>query len=1209
MSDGRRSPREGCEEPEAAETEAEGGQGRARREVLGCCVHRAPPEGVRATSAGAGCVTDGDKGQLIRAKGKYVAHVRNNLSAAMGMVGASLFGPRPLSLPRRPAGDISGRRYQTKARTHAPGGAGGRAVWAHNRLAAAAVVLLTFLTPAAAQDIESPEAQDEEVVKVGVDLVTVNVSVTDGGKRPVTGLLAADFAVSDEGRAVNLDFFEGQGPASLVFVVDTSASMRYEKWGKLQAALKKFLSRARQGNDYTLIAFADRPRLVAESVGAEQLWQSVQALKPDGNTALYDAVLLGLEALGRVPRRHKALILLSDGTDSRSRAVLGEVGANAMARRATVYAVGISRDLYPRFLPSAGERQGWEILRRLAAATGGLSFFPEPDEISGVLDGINADLSAQYTLGYYAVDKAPGWRNVRVSLAPAPRRLLLRYQQRYLRRSDDMPLRGDFYREIANAGGPPAVPERPSSPEPSPQPLPEPSPEPSPEKGSDIPSLKEMSAPTTPAAPAAAPSPAEDRVDTQQSENERVTISTSEVQIDLVVKDKKYRLVKDIEPGDVEVYEDGVRQELKSLRLVNGAVAEGADGRGASNGTKGTEGGGPTLGGNAVAMVFDRLSPGARRLAYEAALAYADNSKRPNDAVGVFITGLSLRVVQPYTNDAKLVRTAIDKVGTQVDALADGGKSNREQLSDLTDRMIELDRVMGTGTGRDGGDWVAARTEQLMLEMTHRTVESFETMERTMQGRATATALLAIVNSMRDLPGRKAVVFFSEGVAIPADVQALFRSVIATANRAGVSIYAVDAAGLRVESARAETRKEIEARSRLRMERLDEASLEGPMTKALERNEDILRLSPESGMARLADQTGGFLVRDTNDLKGRMAQIDQDMSAYYLLSYTPKKPEHDGRFRSVEVKLKRPGLITQARKGYFAIDSTLASPVLEYEAPAVAVAGSGSRPRDIAVRAAALSFPEPARPGLVSFVAEVPARSITFATDARKKQYATDFSVLTLIRDARRQVVKKLSRQYRLGGPLAGLDAARQSPVLFYGEAELDPGVYTVETVVYDSLNQKAGLSTGRLEVPEPDANMPRLSSVSLVERAERLDPAEQKGDNPFRSGALLLYPNLDESPRVRVGSQLPFFFTVYQPAGSPDASPKVYIELLRDGRPSRRAAVELPRPDALGRIQYTGALPLDKLGEGSYELKVLLSVGQRDVSSTLRFAVIGASP
>lgn len=1090
-----------------------------------------------------------------------------------------------------------------------------KAVWANIRWAAAALAVLTLLTPAAAQSLEQSKVEgDDEVVKVGVDLVTVNVSVTDGGRRPVSGLLRADFNVSDEGRAVNLDFFESQGPTSLVFVVDTSTSMKYEKWGKLQAALKKFLARDRAGNDYTLVAFSDRPRLVSESVGAGQLWQSVQALKPDGSTALYDAMLLGLEALGRAPNRHRALILLSDGEDSGSRAALEDVRAEALARRATVYAVGITRDLFPKFRPNPDELKGREILKRLATVTGGLSFFPEPDGIDRVLEGIDKDLSGQYTLGYYAGDKSAGWRNIELSLAPARRRLQLRYPQRYLRRPDDAPLRADFYPEVKTASIPPAsptpLPPQLKGPEPSQESSQSKRPEPSREQGGDLPVLKQAPLPTTLAASLAPPFPAQERGETQQPGNERVSITASEVQVDLVVKDKKFRPVKDLEPGDVEVYEDGVRQELRSLRLVAGEAAGNTDGartQGAALAADAARAGGPALKGNTVALVFDRLSPEARKLAYDAARAYADNSMSPGDSVGVFATGLSLGVVQQYTKDAGLVRAAIDKVGTQADVFSSGGKSNREQVRDITDRLVEVGQSLQGMTGRAGDDFVALKTEQLQLQMTRRTLESFEAMERTLQGRATATALLAIINSMREQPGRKAVLFFSEGVAIPADVQALFRSVIATANRAGVSIYAVDAAGLRVESARAETRKEINARSQLRMETLNDDRLDGPMTKDLERNEDILRLSPESGMAQLADQTGGFLVRDTNDLKGRMAQIDQDMSAYYLISYAPKQHENDGRFHSIEVKLKRSGLTVQARKGYFAVDPTLTSPVLEYEAPAVAVAGGAGRPRDIAIRAAALSFPEPARPGLATVVAEVPARAVTFNADEKKKQYATDFTVLTLIRDARRQVVRKLSRQYRLSGPLAGLDAARQSPVLFYGEAELEPGEYTVEAVVYDSLNRKAGMSTARLEVPVADASAPQLSSVSVVERAERLSPAEQKGDNPFRNGELLLYPNLDEVPRVKAGGQLPFFFTVYQPAGKTDAPPQVSLELLRDGRPAGRTGLQLPRPDAQGRIQYAGALPLDKLGEGTYELKVVLSTGPHTVSRSLRFAVTAA--
>ena len=274
-------------------------------------------------------------------------------------------------------------------------------------------------------------AQDTEVVTVEVDLVTVNVSVTDGGKRPVPNLQAMDFSVTDEGRPVALEFFDSQGPASIVFVIDTSESMKHEKWKKLRDGLKKFLARARVGNDYTLIAFSDEARLVARSVSAEELWRSFNELEPSGHTALYDAVLLGLEALGQAPRRHKALVLLSDGEDNRSRAQLPDVQREALARRATVYAVGLlmRRQIYVKYV-----QKGKEVLNQLAEATGGVASFPNLDEIRGVLEGINTDVSNQYTLGYYAPDATPGWRNIQVGVTPEQRRFRLRYQQRYLKR-------------------------------------------------------------------------------------------------------------------------------------------------------------------------------------------------------------------------------------------------------------------------------------------------------------------------------------------------------------------------------------------------------------------------------------------------------------------------------------------------------------------------------------------------------------------------------------------------------------------------------------------------------------------------------------------------------------------------------------------------------------------------------------------------------
>ena len=294
----------------------------------------------------------------------------------------------------------------------------------NNKWILALGVVVMFWTSAAAQD-------PVDVIKIGVDLVTVNVSVTEKKGRPVMGLQRENFFVTDQGKPVSLQFFDSNGPASIVFVVDISSSMRGEKWENLMKAMKKFLARAHEGSDYTLIVFGDRPQLVACSVAADELWRDLASLRPYGNTALYDAMLLGLNALERVPQRHKAIVLLSDGEDNNSRARLSDVQQAARSHRATIYTVGLRLKQFDR---APWQQNGKEVLDKLTAATGGLMLFPAPEQIRGVLEQINADVSGHYCLSYYPPDTGIGWRHIQVAIARGPQEVNLRYQERYLRR-------------------------------------------------------------------------------------------------------------------------------------------------------------------------------------------------------------------------------------------------------------------------------------------------------------------------------------------------------------------------------------------------------------------------------------------------------------------------------------------------------------------------------------------------------------------------------------------------------------------------------------------------------------------------------------------------------------------------------------------------------------------------------------------------------
>jgi VWFA-related protein len=300
-----------------------------------------------------------------------------------------------------------------------------------------ACFLLVIVSQARAQGSTDLVATDMDVIRVDTTLVTVNVSVTDAKKRHLQGLRLEDFQVTDEGKVVRPEFFDSQGLESIVFVVDVSSSMQGQKWQNLKAGLKHFLAKGREGSDYTLIAFNEKPRLIVSMVNAEQLWQSFISLRPYGETALYDGLLLGLEALDRVPQRHKALVLLSDGEDNCSYAGLPLVEQATLAHRATVYPVGILLDL--GHLPY--HASGKKLLNDLAAATGGFVLFPEAHRIPAVLETIRADLSSQYSLGYYPPDKVPGLHRVQVTIAHNSDRLSLRYQQRYLMTPPQLTLR------------------------------------------------------------------------------------------------------------------------------------------------------------------------------------------------------------------------------------------------------------------------------------------------------------------------------------------------------------------------------------------------------------------------------------------------------------------------------------------------------------------------------------------------------------------------------------------------------------------------------------------------------------------------------------------------------------------------------------------------------------------------------------------------
>jgi VWFA-related protein len=735
-----------------------------------------------------------------------------------------------------------------------------------------------------------------------------------------------------------------------------------------------------------------------------------------------------------------------------------------------------------------------------------------------------------------------------------------------------------------------------------------------------------------------APRPAASPAASQVRELPTFAAATSAVTLDVVVRDKRGRMVRDLTQADFEVYEDGAKQAIETFEVFGRRGGEKAGAAAAPAapaaidplpGPAGTPGSRPLPTAAAppadpqqrpqvIAFVFDRLSAEARSLAHKAALGYLEGGHVAGDLVGVFAIDLALRTIQPFTDSTGLIRAGLQRAASQANT---SFSSDRASMRDLLDGAIAGQEAgdaaagaspsgpgaatVGQGAGAAAASGaIAQAVASLQVQM----LRSFEALERDQQGFATTNALLAVVSGLRSLPGRKTVVFFSEGLAIPPNVAAQFRSVIHTANRGNVSVYAMDAAGLRAQSMNDEMHREMRqaaARRRREIESGRDDPGGGSMIQALERNEDLLRLHPESGLGQLAAETGGFLIRDTNDAASAFRRIEEDMRFQYLIGYTPSNENYDGRFRSIAVKLKRPGLQVQTRQGYYAVRAEEAKPLRGYEAPALAQLDRPQRPSSFPLHALGLSFPDPLRPGLASVLVRVPGEAISYERDKSDKSpgklHRADFTVLVRIRDEAGRDVDRLSQRYLLSAPEAGLAEARRGDVLFYRQPLLLPGRYRLEAVAYDGLTRRASVSTVSLEVPAAQAGRLRLSSIVIVGRAEKLGEAEAKSDNPLFYGDTVIYPNMGEPLPKATTSALGFFFTVY---GGAAAASTATIEVLRAGAPAGRTTAELPAPDASGRIQFAGALPLHGFGPGSYELKVTVGEGPSSDTQRARFTL-----
>jgi VWFA-related protein len=699
----------------------------------------------------------------------------------------------------------------------------------------------------------------------------------------------------------------------------------------------------------------------------------------------------------------------------------------------------------------------------------------------------------------------------------------------------------------------------------------------------------------------------------QQSTPQRATGTINRgvtaVLVDVVVRDKRGQPVRDLTQADFQILEEGVLQPIGSFsRVFEGAPAE-APAAPAAAAPSGTSVIAPaSAAANNIpitALVFDRLSPDARKLAVQAAQSYLGAKEEAPGYIGIFSVDNALTPYAPFTRNARVLRQALTRMSSRASASFNSTEQQQQKASaDAQAAMAGGAAAAAESAGGPGagGAVGGAPGEAMLGQLQSKMIQDFQVMEHDQEGYATTNGLFAIISTLRGLPGRKSLILFSEGIAIPPAVQRLFLGVIDAANRANVSIYPMDSAGLRAESEQAKIRDQVNAAGNGGGGTLSVQGTDAPLSKALENNEYVLRQDPHNGLGTLAQDTGGLLFENTNNLRQGFDRVESDLHNYYLVGYTPTNDTYDGRFRNIEVKVNRPGVTVAARKGYFAVRDSGGAPINEWEALALGSLERKPVPNAFPVRAGALLFPERDRPGLAPVVVDLKTAPITFQAGTDTKTYTSDFAVIVRFLDSQNQVVRKVSQHYEVKGPMGDLERAKQGEVIFYREPELAAGVYTMETVVYDALSDKSSVRIGTVEIPKTESGKLRMSSLVLVKRSEKVPEKDRRAENPLLVKDVVLYPNLGE-PVSKAAKEVGFYFAAYPMQGGPAAEST--LELLQDGKLIAQLPMALPAADASGRIQQTGRLPLEQLAAGTYDFRIVVKQGSEQVvrSTMLRIA------
>jgi len=277
------------------------------------------------------------------------------------------------------------------------------------------LLAVSLLSASLASAQQSPD--DDEVVRVNTDLVVVNITVTDSGGKYARGLQRADFKLLEDGLEQNISTFGAEEtPFAAAVLLDFSGSME-KRVSLARAAAIRFLDGLREEDVAAVYRFDSEIEQLQDYSPSRDLAPLAFGMHAKGLTVLNDAIVRAAEDLSRRPEKRRAIVVLSDGYDTKSSASADKALAAAFNAGVTIYTVDMSA---PETSSMQARSQAAGILRNFASKSGGRYIStPGGRELREAFNGIVEELGNQYTIAYRPSNRARDgkWREIEIKLS------------------------------------------------------------------------------------------------------------------------------------------------------------------------------------------------------------------------------------------------------------------------------------------------------------------------------------------------------------------------------------------------------------------------------------------------------------------------------------------------------------------------------------------------------------------------------------------------------------------------------------------------------------------------------------------------------------------------------------------------------------------------------------------------------------------------